>query len=130
MDIISKLPKVTESFEAFLKDVKLIGPNGLPIERRGFFSVGNGWLPLMVELIMKMIDAGWNKRTLQVKEKFGGLRFYIGLGNDRIWELLEEYEDKSFETCESCGAPGKVVQRYGWLATMCNECSDHLGYKE
>jgi hypothetical protein len=60
-------------------------------------------------------------RALQIKSKYGGLRFYMTHGTDRIFELIDKAEDKSYETCEKCGKPGKA-RDVGWIWTLCDEC--------
>jgi hypothetical protein len=54
----------------------------------------------------------------QVKEKFGGLRFYTTYVNDEIQGGIDFAEEMSFRICEDCGNPGKV---YGgsWIVTRC-----------
>ena len=52
----------------------------------------------------------------QIKEKFGGLRFYYagGTGNDaRIDELIAQAERVAAQTCELCGAPAVPAARAG-----------------
>lgn len=68
----------------------------------------------------------WYDRTpvaTQVKEKFGGLRFYIDGGNDEHYALINFAELLSYNTCEVCGKPGKA-NRNGWITTRCNEHRD------
>jgi len=91
------------------------------IYERGFFSVGNGWLGLVRMCIEELIDAGWNKETCQVKEKFGGLRFYVNAASDEQFRIITKYEDLSYVTCEDCGKPGKE-RPGGWIRTLCNDC--------
>lgn len=56
----------------------------------------------------------------QVKEKFGGLRFYYDGGDDKIRGMVGMAESLSAITCEECGAPGD--QRHdGWIRTLCDE---------
>ena len=45
--------------------------------------------------------------AIQVKEKFGGLRFYYSGGDDYIRGLVDMAESMSYKTCEVCGSPGK-----------------------
>jgi hypothetical protein len=59
----------------------------------------------------------------QVKEKFGGLRFYVDNGNDRIYGLISMAESMSYRICEDCGNPGKSGGR-GWIRTLCDPCRD------
>lgn len=55
----------------------------------------------------------------QVKEKFGGLRFYTNGATDKHHNYISFAESMSYCICEECGAPGK---RYtdGWHQTLCD----------
>lgn len=59
--------------------------------------------------------------VVQVKEKFGGLRFYAHSYTEEARKLIDEAEDKSFTICETCGGEGKTQSPRGWLITMCDE---------
>ena len=59
----------------------------------------------------------------QVKEKLGGLRFYILRWNDDIHKAIHAAERESFKTCERCGKPGEL-RTTGWLRTLCDECEE------
>ena len=87
---------------------------------------GDGWEPLIRELSEK-IEA-YNKKNqkapvyaVQVKEKFGGLRFYVTSAPKWIWNLISEAEEKSYHICEWCGKPGKQ-RSTGWILTLCDAC--------
>ncbi len=81
---------------------------------------GSGWLELIRDLIQELIEAGWNKEICQIKEKFGGLRFYTNGMTPEMWEILAKYEKKAYITCEICGKPGET--RDGrWISTLCDE---------
>ncbi len=87
--------------------------------------VGPGWVSLIEELY-KLCDEN-DIMITQVKEKFGGLRFYIGGASMEINDKIEEVEKRSFEICEACGEPGKVgsiVEGGYWVATLCDTCRD------
>ena len=92
-----------------------------PIKDCGFFEVDNGWLPLIKELIEDLIKLGWDKQVTQVKEKFGGLRFYINGGSDEIYNKITEAEKLSHETCELCGKKGELRTKIRWFTTLCDE---------
>jgi hypothetical protein len=62
-------------------------------------------------------------RAVQVKEKFGGLRFYVTGGGEYVDGLIAMAEDVSYMTCESCGNPGKPNDG-GWIRTLCNPCDE------
>ena len=57
----------------------------------------------------------------QVKEKFGGLRFYYGGGDDVIYGMVSLAESMSFKICECCGSPGKSEGKR-WIRTLCEKC--------
>ncbi len=66
-------------------------------------------------------------KASQVKEKYGGLRFYMTCGTDEIFDLIEEAEALSYKTCEECGEPGEE-RNTGWIRTLCDTC--HKNYDE
>jgi hypothetical protein len=55
----------------------------------------------------------------QVKEKFGGLRFYVNAATEEHYNYITFAESMSYKTCEVCGSPGK---RYtdGWHTVLCD----------
>ena len=55
----------------------------------------------------------------QVKEKFGGLRFYTNGYNDVVQGMISMAESMSYRTCEVCGSPGRS-NSYGWISTLCD----------
>lgn len=62
-------------------------------------------------------------RASQVKEKFGGLRFYMTMATDEMFDFIEEAESKSTTICEVCGEPGKTFND-GWMVTLCENHKD------
>jgi hypothetical protein len=67
--------------------------------------------------------------AVQVKEKFGGLRFYVQAATDEHYNYITFAESMSYKTCEVCGAPGK---RYtdGWHQTLCDVHAKEDGRSE
>ena len=63
-------------------------------------------------------------RASQVKEKLGGLRFYMTCGNDEIFDLINKAEALSYKTCEECGKPGEQ-RGPGWIYTLCDYCHEN-----
>ena len=57
--------------------------------------------------------------AVQVKEKFGGLRFYVHAATDTHYNYISFAESMSYRTCEECGAPGKTYTD-GWHTTLCD----------
>lgn len=95
--------------------------SGNKITDTDFFVVGSGWNLIIKNLIQDLIKLGWNKEVIQVKEKFGGLRFYINEGTDAIHERIGQAELESMKTCEITGKPGKLRTDIGWYRTLCDE---------
>ena len=65
---------------------------------------------------------------LQIKEKYGGLRIYIGSAPEAIHRLIDEYEELSYNYCQICGKPGKTYDN-GWIMTLCPAHARKLNYK-
>ena len=84
-----------------------------------YFGVGEGWYSIIKDLIIELIDMGWDKRIIQCKQKFGGLRFYIETYPEESAAIITKYERLSFETCEKCGEKGEAKKINGWAHTLC-----------
>jgi hypothetical protein len=103
----------------------------------GGFCIGPGWWPIVEKLcdqIQHHID--WNNKNAvagykdfqpieqvvvdQIKEKFGGLRFYYQGGDNYIRGLVSMAESWAWHSCEECGVPGKS-RGGGWIKTLCDE---------
>ncbi len=102
-----------------------------PINMFGI-ETGDGWYTLIDTLcsdIQGQIDNSQDRDTpipqvvlLQVKEKFGTLRFYYSGGNDLIRGMAWFAESMSAHICETCGKPG-VLRGGGWVLTACDDHS-------
>ena len=57
--------------------------------------------------------------AVQVKEKWGGLRFYVNSSDHYIDGAIALAESLSLRTCEICGSPGKP-RGGGWVRTLCD----------
>ena len=66
---------------------------------------------------------------IQIKEKYGGLRIYIGSAPESIHQLIDKYEDLSFHYCQICGKQGKLYDN-GWMMTLCPSHAEKLNYRE
>lgn len=105
------------------------------------FECDDGWYDLLDELMGKLSELDKEKAIVinQIKEKFGGLRFYTGgeirmdvfgqgsfiMDRDERWakiySVIDEYESKSFSVCEICGKPGKICTTGYWVKTLCKD---------
>ncbi len=62
-------------------------------------------------------------RAVQVKEKFGGLRFYVDSATDEDYACIHMAEAMSYRICETCGNPGENKNDHNWWSTVCDSCS-------
>ena len=58
----------------------------------------------------------------QIKEKFGGLRFYYSGGDNKIDGMASLAESLSYRICEFCGTTHNVGMTKGWYSTICKCC--------
>lgn len=56
----------------------------------------------------------------QIKEKFGGLRFYYDGGDDTISGMVTMAEVWAGRVCETCGERG-TQRSGGWIRTLCDK---------
>lgn len=68
-------------------------------------------------------------RALQVKEKFGGLCFYVSGTTDEQSAFIHMAETMSYRTCEYCGTTKDARARNDrWVRTLCSDCARNAGY--
>ena len=119
------------------KELELSLRQEYPVLYKNFedrFYCGSGWYELLRELSHDLSNVISNTPGLkvsidQIKEKFGGLRFYVDIDPETsddtirktIWELVSKYEDKSYEVCEETGKPGEQRTDLPWIKTLCDE---------
>lgn len=92
-------------------------------------NVGPGWQGLIQTLHTDLASLIPGYEVLQIKEKFGGLRYYIDFpdGTDEhvrrtVYRLIASAEDLSERLCEECGSPGENKSVRGWWKTLCDSC--------
>ena len=83
-------------------------------------NVGEGWWPICAALHAELLAMDPDYRIAQVKEKFGGLRFYLDAGTAAMWHAVQAAELRSEVTCEVCGGAGTNEAVDGWWATLCS----------
>jgi len=92
------------------------------------FTCGDGWFPLVYSIAQMITDYVASHpeadcAAFQVKEKFGGLRFYITGGDDTLRQKIDEICRQSFEMCEECSAPASIRDSHtGAVRTLCDNC--------
>lgn len=109
------------------------------------FECGDGWFDLLWELSEKLEkmyqdyldtipinerakylleDREDGFRAIQVKEKYGSLRFYSYGATREMQDLIDKYENKSHHICEECGSKGSIARIGGWDSTLCEKCKN------
>lgn len=83
------------------------------------FECDDGWFKLLWKLSKDLELANFTGQVIQVKEKFGELRFYHTGCNDVCEYLINDAEESSAFICEICGRKGKLRKIKGWLKTLC-----------
>lgn len=67
--------------------------------------------------------------VLQIKEKFGGLRWYEGCVPQEMYaehnDLIQKYEEMSYHTCVICGNAAEIPKKI-YDQPVCDECRDNL----
>lgn len=99
------------------------------------FECADGWFDLIYKLssqleplIKKYIeehpDEEYHPRAAQVKEKYGGLRFYMSHATEEMYDLISAAEEESEVTCEFCGSKDDAnTEGCGyWMTTRCKKC--------
>jgi hypothetical protein len=128
-------------YDAFAKSMEEKYPKMLSTPYGGF-AISEGWWHIVDDLmghIQHHID--WSVKNhqwdlendkadvravcpqvtvMQIKEKFGGLRFYYDGGDDYISGLVSMAESWAGNTCETCGDKGER-RSGGWIRTLCDK---------
>jgi len=119
-----------KDYEAFAKQMEERFPK-MYSGKYGGFAVGKGWYPIIEKLsanIQQHID--WKNKGFdvvvpqvyveQIKEKFGGLRFYYEGGDENVAGMVRMAEAWADIACEECGGIGKR-RGGGWVRTLCDK---------
>ena len=123
-------------YDVFSKQMEDQFPEMFGHKHYGGFAVGEGWWPILKALcanIQSHIDWKNEQRdkyqrgegcpqvvVRQIKEKFGGLRFYYDGGDETVSGMVRMAETWADSSCEKCGKPGHR-RSGGWIRTLCDE---------
>lgn len=133
LELVKKYPKILKNF----------GGNPMHTCMAWGFDVEDGWYKLLDECMEKLqyfsdlcSKDGREVQVVsdQVKEKFGGLRFYVSvydandIENKIVDDIISEAERKADNACEVTGESGTLCKRGGWFKTLCRTEARKLGY--
>ena len=87
----------------------------------------DGWYDLidsLCSLLQWDIDKNGEPQieAIQVKEKYGSLRFYTNGETKKQYGYINFAEYFSTHICECCGSNKNVKQTEGWITTLCEDC--------
>lgn len=124
-----------EKYDAFTKKMHETYPKMFS-QPYGGFAVGPGWWPIIEALCGQIHHHvkfkqeqkekynrgnGCSDVTVaQIKEKFGGLRFYYDGGDDTVDGMVRMAESWAARVCEQCGNVGEQ-RSGGWIRTLCDQ---------
>jgi len=118
-------------------DSKLIEKYPKILGKLGYTECSDGWydvIDVLCKQIQNYIDHKVNysvteedKEALQVvavqvKSKFGGLRFYVNGGDDITDGMIRMAEGISYRICEYCSTRATQQNDLGWIHTACPAC--------
>jgi hypothetical protein len=122
-ELIEKYPKIFQDY------------NGNPA-RVNWLGLPKGWVSIVDKLcgcIQSYIDytTRYTKdgpvkpeqvTCTQMKEKFGGLRFYTNGHDDNVEGMIRMAEHLCDNACETCGSEEDLGVTSGWISVMCRTC--------
>jgi hypothetical protein len=135
----------SEEYEAFEARMEEKFPEFFKDKHYGGFAVGAGWWHIIESLCHNIKHHIDNQKRLadlyakdpslehikdakevpfsvaQIKEKFGGLRFYYDGGDDAIYGMVRMAESWADASCEVCGERGTRGNESGWVSTLCEK---------
>lgn len=116
---------LTELLNEYPNIFPKIGQDMIP--KLGSYMIPSGWVPLVKELCSKLEQDHPDVHCEQMKDKFGGLRFYVNVSWDEsrkdLYDLISNYEERSYSYCERCGTDKEIGSKMGgWLVTCCKSC--------
>lgn len=96
-------------------------------------SMPQGWRiafgdDLLEELdtILRKYECRDSYYIIQIKEKYGGLRWYddgiCSESYEDYGKCMDKYEQLSYNTCIACGKPAEYTTR-GWVVPICGDCA-------
>jgi hypothetical protein len=109
------------------------------------FAIGKGWFPRVDRALEEMVaileENGVDRNLLaihQIKEKWGGLRFYFAIDiednedlknemYDKLWPIANQTEIDCNSICSECGSGDEAITHLAedesWIVTECKQCA-------
>lgn len=99
------------------------------LEKIAYFECSDGWY-FLIDSLSESIQITINSMpeqirsdfyAVQIKEKFGTLRYYMNHTTPYIDGAISMAEHMSAWHCEDCGSPGSSRSIKGYIQTLCDK---------
>jgi len=132
------LDKLIEQYPIVFKHLNKTGYHNLPA---GWYKIVDRLCSELSTILEEALEANPENpeeplfSVLQVKEKFGGLRFYYMMNTKddelyrRIQTAVDTAEDTSYSTCQITGNIGVLCKDGSHYMTLCEDSRISMGYK-
>lgn len=74
-----------------------------------------------IKASLKRSNYLYKYRIVQIKEKYGSLRWYDAGSPEEVKKIIQKYEYISERTCIICGRPATKISQ-GWISPYCDDC--------
>ena len=91
-------------------------------------KVNDGWyrlLNLLCKCITEIDDEAHPTQIIQIAQKFGNLRFYVGKAPSGVYGAIKMASEISRHICEQCGSTDNVNVVRDSDGTMYSKCKQH-----
>jgi hypothetical protein len=123
--------------DEFIIEMKGKCPNLL--KKDIYLECGIGWQKLLKNLMLTIeeeilriqrqdLSLAEEIYTVQIKQKFGGLRFYMSSSTTFIDGAIRLAERMSESTCETCGSTDGFQTGKYWIRVSCDKCLHFEGF--
>ena len=140
--------EVNEEFDPIDKLIQEFPAVFQNMDTEVFSSIPSGWYNILYNLCEELTPILNEERSKitedpeqplfyvhQIKEKFGGLRFYFMMNtentelHENIQKLIDIAEDKSYDTCQITGKVGKLCKKGRYYMTLSEEARNSHGFE-
>ena len=127
--------EVNEEFDPIDKLIQEFPAVFQNMDTEVFYSIPSGWYNILYNLCEELTPILNEERSKitedpeqplfyvhQIKEKFGGLRYYYTTSKpevaDEMHKVNRKYEQVAWQTCEMTGNPGVLMKKDMWYKTL------------
>lgn len=140
--------EVNEEFDPIDKLIQEFPAVFQNMDTEVFSSIPSGWYNILYNLCEELTPILNEERSKitedpeqplfyvhQIKEKFGGLRFYFMMNtentelHENIQKIIDIAEDKSYDTCQITGKIGTLCKKGSHYMTLSEEARIAQGFE-